>query len=78
MKRWLIGTMLFVVGLAIGACLRGSQTAFAQTQTKAIVQAVPAAATEAFGEPKTPPTDVNGKVVGFSCMSDHCFVLVER
>ena len=63
---------------AAGACSRGSQPAFAQAQTKTIVQAVQVATVKAFGKPKTPPAPVTGKVVGFAYVDARCFALVEK
>lgn len=92
MKRWFFAISIFLAGLLLGVYFSRPASAWAQTKTQAqvqtqvkaqtqpetVVQAVTVETDQAFGGPKTPPTKVSGKIVGFACAQSHCFVLTQK
>ncbi len=86
MKRWLFAISIFLAGLLLGVYFSRPASAWAQTQTQTksqtrketVVQAVTVETDQAYGGPRTPPTKVSGKILGFACSGSHCFVLTQK
>lgn len=92
MKRWFFAISIFLAGLLLGVYFSRPASVWAQTKTqtqaqtqanaqaptKTVVQAFTVETDQAFGGPRTPPTKVSGKIVGFACAQSHCFVLTQK